>query len=120
MVGERWINLDAIDFSHGDTALHLVCRSTKPEALSIVELLLNARAHADCSNKHDKTPLSDAKIPQIKALLQKLQTPSLLKCLSARCIVREQLNYESIWPSGSKFHSFVYLHGCLAQQKHSD
>lgn len=115
-VGERWIDIDAVESSNGDTALHLISRSTKSDALPIVELLINARAHLDCLNKHNKTPIDDAKTPEIKSLLQRQQTPTLLKCLCARFIVRKQLNYQSIWPSESKLNTFIYLHGCIAKQ----
>ncbi len=115
-LGNRWIDLDAVDISNGNTALHIVSQSTKTDALPIVELLINSGAHVDCLNKHNKTPWDYAKSIEIKDLLQKHKTPSLLKCLCARYIVTQQINYELIWPSGTKLNNFVYLHGCIGKQ----
>ncbi len=118
--GSRWINIDAIDISNGNTVLHTVSQSTKTDALPIVELLINTGAHADCLNKHNKTPFDYAKTPEIKAILQKQQTPSLLKCLCARYIVERELNYELIWPAETNLNNFIYLHGCLRKQNHTN
>jgi hypothetical protein len=118
--GNRWINVDAIDISNGNTALHIVSQSTKTDALLIVELLINAGAHVDCLNKHNKTPLDYAKTTEIKSVLQKQQTPPLLKCLCARQIVAQQLNYQLIWPAKTKLNTFIYLHDCLGKQNHVD
>jgi hypothetical protein len=96
--GNRWVNVDAVDTSRGNTALHIVSQSTKPAALSIVELLLN----------------------EVKTLLRKQQTPFLLKCLCARYIVEKQINYKLIWPETTKFSTFIYLHGCIAKENHVD
>jgi ankyrin repeat protein len=114
--GARWIDVDTVDRLHGNTALHVVSQSSKTDALPIVELLINAGAHGDCLNKYNKTPFNCAKSVEIKALLEKLQTPSLLKCLCARYIVREQINYELLWPEKTKLNTFIYLHGCIAMQ----
>ncbi len=119
-LGNPWINLDAVELSHGNTALHIVSQSTKTDALPIVELLINAGAHVDCLNKHNKTPLNYAKSPEINDLLQRHQTPSLLKCLCARYIVTQQINYELTWPSGTKLNSFIYLHGCIGKPNCTD
>jgi len=118
--GNRWINVDAVDISNGNTALHIVSQSTRPDALPIVELLINAGAHVDCLNRHDKTPFDYAKITEIKAILQKHQSPSLLKCHCARLIVTHKLNYELIWPAETKLNIFIYLHGCIKKQNHTD
>ena len=115
-LGNRWIDLDAVDISNGNTSLHIVSQSTKADALPIVELLINAGAHVDCLNKHDQTPWDYAKSAEIKDLLQKQQTPSLLKCLCARYIVTKEINYELIWPSGTNLNNFIYLHGCIGKQ----
>jgi hypothetical protein len=115
-LGNRWIDLNAVDISNGNTALHIVSQSTKTDAFPIVRLLINAGAHVDFLNTHDKTPWDYAKSTEIKDLLQKQQTPSLLKCLCARYIVTQQINHELIWPSGTKLNSFIYLHGCIGKQ----
>lgn len=115
-MGDRWIDIDAVDASNGDTALHLISRSTKSDALPIVELLINAQAHLDCLNKHNRTPIDEAKILEIKVFLQKQQTPALLKCLCARYIVQNRLNCDSICSSESKLHKFLHMHGCIAKQ----
>jgi len=112
--------VDAVDISNGNTALHIVSQSTRPDALPIVELLINAGAHVDCLNRHDKTPFDYAKITEIKAILQKHQSPSLLKCHCARLIVTNKLNYELIWPAETKLNIFIYLHGCIKKQNHTD
>ncbi|CAF4375854.1 unnamed protein product, partial [Adineta steineri] len=85
--GNHWINVDAVDLLDGNTALHIISQSDKLDALSIIELLINAGAHLDCLNKHNKTAFDYAKTIEMQTLLQKQQTPSLLKCLCARHIV---------------------------------
>ncbi len=109
-----------MDTSNGSTTLHIVSQSTKADALPIVELLINVGAHVDCLNKHNKTPFDYAKATEIKAVLQKYQTPPLLKCLCARQIVAQQLNYELIWPEKTKLNTFIYLHGCIGKQNLND
>ncbi|CAF0780577.1 unnamed protein product [Adineta steineri] len=111
----HWINVDAVDLLDGNTALHIISQSDKLDALSIIELLINAGAHLDCLNKHNKTPFDYAKTIEMQTLLQKQQTPSLLKCLCARHIVTQQLQYESIWPAKARLNTFIYLHGCIAE-----
>ncbi|CAF0796615.1 unnamed protein product [Adineta steineri] len=113
--GLRWINIDAVDTLGGNTSLHIVSQSEKLDALSIVELLINAGAHLDCLNRYNKTPFDYAKTIEMQTLLQKQQTPSLLKCLCARHIVTQQLQYESIWPAETRLNTFIYLHGCIAE-----
>ncbi|CAF3090375.1 unnamed protein product [Rotaria socialis] len=114
--GSRWINCDAVDILNGDTALHIVSQSNKPEALSIVKLLLNAGAHIDCRNKHNKTPFDSAKTIEMKNLLQRQQASVSLKCLCACYIVEKQINYEFIWRKDTKLNTFIYLHDCIAKQ----
>ncbi|CAF0796473.1 unnamed protein product [Adineta steineri] len=113
--GNHWINVDAVDLLDGNTALHIISQSDKLDALSIIELLINAGAHLDCLNKHNKTAFDYAKTIEMQTLLQKQQTPSLLKCLCARHIVTQQLQYESIWPAKTRLNTFIYLHGCIAK-----
>ncbi|CAF3531786.1 unnamed protein product [Adineta steineri] len=113
--GNHWINVDAVDLLDGNTALHIISQSDKLDALSIIELLINAGAHLDCLNKHNKTAFDYAKTIEMQTLLQKQQTPSLLKCLCARHIVTQQLQYESIWPAETRLNTFIYLHGCIAE-----
>jgi hypothetical protein len=113
--GNRWINVDAVDLSNGNTALHIVSQSDNTDALSIVELLINAGAHVDCLNKYNQTPFDYAKTLEIKTVLQKHQSPLLLKCLCARYIVSQELNYKLIWPEETRLNTFIYLHGGIAK-----
>ncbi|CAF2826463.1 unnamed protein product [Rotaria sp. Silwood2] len=114
--GNRWIDVDAVDTSNGNTALHIIAQSIKTNALPIVKLLIDAGAHADCLNKHNKTPFNCAKDTEIKNILQNHQRPFLLKCLCARYIVEQQLNYQLTWHKGTQLNNFIYLHGCIAKQ----
>jgi ankyrin repeat protein len=113
--GRQWIDVNAVDILSGNTALHFVCQSTHTDALPIVKLLINAGAHVDCLNKQNKAPVDSVKITPIKNLLQTYQKPSLLKCRCARYIVAHDLNYELIWPAGTKLNSFLYLHGRIGK-----
>ncbi|CAF0783298.1 unnamed protein product [Rotaria sp. Silwood1] len=113
--GNRWIDVDAIDISNGNTALHIIAQSTKIDAPSIVKLIIDAGAHGDCLNKHKKTPFDCARNTEIKSVLQKYQKPFLLKCLCARFIVEQQLNYELTWHKGTQLNNFIYLHGCITK-----
>lgn len=109
-----------MDISNGNTALHTVCQSTRTDALPIVKLLINTGAHIDCLNKHNKTPFDLAKTIPIKTFLQTFQQPSLLKCLCARYIISQGLNYELIWSKETKLNRFLYLHGGTGKQNYID
>ncbi|CAF3846181.1 unnamed protein product [Rotaria sordida] len=115
--GNRWVDVDAVDESNGNTALHILAHSTKTNALSIIQLLIDTGAHVDCLNKHNKTPYDYAKTTEIKTLLRKHQRPLLLKCLCARYIVEKQLNYTLNWHKGTYLNNFIYLHGCISKQE---
>jgi hypothetical protein len=108
--------VNAVDLSNGNTALHIVSQCDTTDALSIVELLINAGAHVDCLNKSNHIPFDYAKTPEIKTVLQKHQRPLLLKCLCARYIVSQELNYKLIWPEETRLNTFIYLHGRIAKE----
>jgi hypothetical protein len=117
--GCRWIDLDAVD-SRGDTALHVVSRCLKQEdsatITSIIELLINARAHIDCVNEYRRTPLDEAFETETHTLLHSKQTPPRLKCLCARLINDEGLAYDRIWPARTTLNTFVLSHGGLRKE----
>ena len=85
-------------------------------AVKIIELLINAGAHIDCVNNYDETPLDVAMITETRSLLQSMYRPSRLKCLCARLITTEQLNYDSMWPAETALNRFIVLHGDLSRK----
>ncbi|CAF4140780.1 unnamed protein product, partial [Rotaria sp. Silwood1] len=61
--GKRWIDVDDLDEHRGDTALHIISRSTSSNSqdlLTIIEMLLNAGTHIDFINYYGRTPLDEA------------------------------------------------------------
>ena len=93
--GSRWLDINAIESSYGNTPLHLICQGTEDRI--IIELLLNSGCHIDCVNKERKSPIKS--------------TPSQLKCLCARIIANQRLNIDILGSSTSVLSKFVLLHG---------
>ncbi len=117
LCGRQWIDLDAVDRVHGDTALHRIASSaTGVNAIAIIELLINAGAHIDCVNCYEEMPVDTATMNEIRFLLQSKQRPPSLKCLCARLITAQQLNYDSLWPPHTALNRFVLLHGDLSRK----
>ncbi len=115
--GHQWIDLDAVDRVRGDTALHRIVSSvTGVNAIPIIELLIDAGAHIDCVNNYEQTPVDVATMTETRFLLQSKQRPPRLKCLCARLITAQQLNYDFLWPPNTTLNRFVLLHGDLSRK----
>ncbi|CAF3077052.1 unnamed protein product [Rotaria sp. Silwood2] len=118
--GKQWIDLNAINTIRGDTALHIISRSSKrvtnTNPIAVVELLINAGAHIDCVNEYGETPLAVAIHNEIQDLLRLKQNPPSLKCICARFIADQQLAYECLWPTQTPLNTFVLLHGGLRRE----
>ncbi|CAF2743786.1 unnamed protein product [Rotaria sp. Silwood2] len=115
--GHRWIDLDAVDRIYGDTALHRIARSwTDVNAIPIIEFLINAGAHIDCLNNYKQMPINVAKTTAVRSLLQSKQRLLRLKCLCARLITNQQINYDSVWPVHTALNRFIVLHGDLSRK----
>lgn len=112
----RWIDINAIEPTYGNTALHISCQNTTNDSLAVVQLLIDSGAHIDSMNIFKQTPFDLAQTNEIRTLLKSKQLPSRLKCLCARLIIENQLSYEFIWPKGTDMNRFLYLHGSLAKQ----
>jgi ankyrin repeat protein len=109
--GRRWLDLDAVETSMNNTALHLLCHQSENQTM--IKLILDAGAHVDCMNRNGLTPFSYTDCQQTKALLKLKSTPASLKCLCARIIADRRLNTNNFGPSTSKLNMFIALHGCL-------
>jgi hypothetical protein len=107
--GSRWLDLDAVESSSGNTPLHTICDGRKDR--EIIELLLNSGCHTDGLNKYGKTPVDYVYNQEIRALLRPKPIPLNLKCLCARIIATEQLNTESLGAPTSILNRFIILHG---------
>ncbi|CAF2861419.1 unnamed protein product [Rotaria sp. Silwood2] len=107
--GYRWLDLDAVESSMNNTALHLLCNESENQTM--IKLLLNAGAHIDCMNRYGLTPLMYATSQKTKTFLKSKSTPTRLKCLCARMIASQRLNTSSLGPAKSKLNMFVSLHG---------
>ncbi|UJR37738.1 hypothetical protein I4U23_030433 [Adineta vaga] len=117
LAGGRYnIDLNAVDKSNGNTALHIISQSNRDDALPIAKLLINIGAHIDCLNKHNRTPLGCVTAPEIESFLQSQQILLRLKCLCARHIVNHGINYTLRWPKGTSLNDFIYLHGDIAKK----
>ncbi|CAF5010358.1 unnamed protein product [Rotaria sp. Silwood1] len=115
--GHRWIDLDAVDRISGNTALHRIASSwTEVNAIAIIDLLINAGAHIDCINNYNEMPINVAKTTKVRSLLQSKQKPPRLKCLCARLITNQQINYDSVWPVQTALNRFVVMHGDLSRK----
>jgi hypothetical protein len=104
--GSRWLDLDAIELTNGNTPLHLICHGSQDR--QIIQILLNSGCHIDCVNKHGKTPVNYIKNLQTKSLLVPKSIPLNLKCLCARIIVHQQLNTNYL---GTSLNKFLHIHG---------
>ncbi|CAF1011495.1 unnamed protein product [Rotaria sordida] len=111
----QWIDINAVEATSGNTALHISCKNSIIDSLAVVQLLINSGAHIDCMNVHDRTPFDIAETNPIRTLLKIKQLPLRLKCLCARRILDKQLPYELIWPKETEMNSFLFLHGGLAK-----
>ena len=107
--GSRWLDLDAVEYSHRDTPLHLLCMNSNNR--EILELLLKSGCHIDCVNKDGLTPFDYIADPELKTLDSFKKNPSKLKCLCAHRVVKEQLNIDWLRSSKSTLNKFVFLHG---------
>ncbi len=107
--GSRWLDIDAIESTHGNTPLHIICGNTRDR--KIIELLLNAGCHMDCVNKDGYTPVDYIEDKETRALLIPKSIPSNLKCLCARIIANKQLNTECLGVSRSNLNKFIIMHG---------
>lgn len=61
------LDIEQVKCFSGDTALHIVSKSTKIEPLTTAKLLIQARAHVDCLNKCNKTPFDCAATLEMKS-----------------------------------------------------
>ena len=109
----RWIDINAMESITGNTALHVSCQDY---SFTVAQFLINAGAHLDPLNRNDRTPLDLAQTNTIQSLLKSKHTPSRLKCLCARLIVKEEVPYEFLWSEETEMHRFLFLHGGLAKQ----
>ena len=107
--GGRWLDVDAVEYSDGDTAFHLTSRqSNNPE---ILKLLVQSNCHTDCVNRYGMSPLDFLKDSDRTSLFSGEQSPLKLKCLCARLIAKERLNINCLNAVTSKLTKFVVLHG---------
>jgi ankyrin repeat protein len=116
--GSRWLDLDAIETSDGNTPLHLICQGAKDK--NIIKLLLNSGCHRDCVNKHGKIPSAYIRDKETTALFVSKPTPDYLKCLCARMIADKHLKTDIFGSSTSPLNKFIVLHGCLCIQSDGD
>ncbi|CAF3909515.1 unnamed protein product [Rotaria sp. Silwood1] len=112
--GNRWLDLDAIESSFGNTPLHIICERNRDQ--KIIKLLLNFGSHMDCVNKDGKIPLDYVNDKEIKALFTTKSTPDRLKCLCARIIVNKRLKIGTSSALTSSLKKFVFLHDSLRIQ----
>ncbi|CAF3673347.1 unnamed protein product [Rotaria socialis] len=105
------IDINALELTYGNTALHVSSQNSTIDTLAVVQLLINSGAHIDCMNVDNQTPFDVAQADSIRKLLKAKQSPSRLKCLCARLILFKQLPYELIWPKETDLNSFLFLHG---------
>ena len=97
--GSRWLDLDAVEHSGGNTPLHLLCmNSYNPD---MVELLLKSGCHIDSVNKIGLTPFDYIEDSDLKALDPSRKNPSKLKCLCARLTAKERLDMDGLGASTS-------------------
>ncbi|CAF4213744.1 unnamed protein product [Rotaria sp. Silwood2] len=113
----QWIDVNAVEATSGNSALHISCKNSTIDSLAVVQLLINYGAHIDCMNVHNRTPFDIAEAIPIRTFLKTKQLPSRLKCLCARLILDKQLPYELIWPKETEMNSFLFLHGGLAKRR---
>ena len=107
--GSHWLDLDAVEYSGGNTPLHLLCmNSDNPD---IVELLLKSGCHTDCVNRDGQTPFDYIEDSDLQALDPSRKNPSKLKCLCARLIAKERLDMDGLVALPSALKKFVVLHG---------
>ncbi|CAF2867396.1 unnamed protein product [Rotaria sp. Silwood2] len=112
--GIRWLDLDAIESSFGNTPLHIICKRNRD--LKIIKLLLNFGCHMDCVDKDGRIPLDYVYDKDFKALCTTNSTPDRLKCLCARIIVKKRLNISTSSTLTSSLKKFVFLHDSLRSQ----
>ena len=112
--GSRWLDLDAIESSCGNTPLHIICKRNRDQ--KIIKLLLNSGCHMDCVNKDGKIPSDYVNDKEIKALFTTKPTPDRLKCFCARIIANKHLNTGTSSALTSALKKFVFLHDSLRTQ----
>ena len=114
--GSRWLDVDAVEHSGGNTPLHFFCgTSTKREVL---EVLLKSGCHTDFVNKYGLTPFDYVADRELKTLDPSGKNPSKLKCLCARLVAKEQLDLNRFGASTSVLNKFVVLHGAHSEESH--
>ena len=107
--GSRWLDFDAVEHSHGNTPLHLICKNSNNSDMT--ELLLRSGCHIDSVNKDGQTPFHYSRNFKLRTLYSSSKNLSKLKCLCAHLIVKEQLNIDGLGASTSMLNKFVVLHG---------
>lgn len=107
--GSRWLDFDAVESTYGTTPLHRICRQRGNR--QILEVLLKSGCHTDCVDKYGYTPLDFIKDVKMKSIFPSERTPSKLKCLCARLIVKQRLNIDRLGTPRSRLNKFVVLHG---------
>ena len=116
--GQQWIDVDARDQIHSETALHIVShnfrQNVKENVIKILEILLDVGAHIDYVDYRGKTPLDEATDTDVRTLLRSKQKLPRLKCLCARLINTQQITYDHVWPKPTALTNFVQLHNTLS------
>ncbi|XP_038179943.1 LOW QUALITY PROTEIN: protein fem-1 homolog B [Arvicola amphibius] len=86
----------------GNSALHIIVQYNRPISdfltlHSIIISLVEAGAHTDMTNKQNKTPL-DKSTTGVSEILLKTQMKMSLKCLAARAVRANDINYQDQIP----------------------
>ncbi|XP_032477063.1 protein fem-1 homolog B isoform X2 [Phocoena sinus] len=93
--------VNAVD-NEGNSALHIIVQYNRPISdfltlHSIIISLVEAGAHTDMTNKQNKTPL-DKSTTGVSEILLKTQMKMSLKCLAARAVRANDINYQDQIP----------------------
>lgn len=93
--------VNAVDHE-GNSALHVIVQYNRPISdfltlHAIIISLVEAGAHTDMTNKQNKTPL-DKSTTGVSEILLKTQMKMSLKCLAARAVRANDINYQDQIP----------------------
>ena len=113
--GSRWLDIDAVESSHGDTPLHVICKQSNNR--QILKLFLELDCHTDCVDKYGRMPIDYVKDLERKILFPSERIPSKLKCLCAHLIVKRRMNINRLAALPNALQKFVILHGYQFSKK---
>jgi hypothetical protein len=112
--GSRWLDVDAVESSSGDTPLHVICRGNANS--DIIQLLLSHDCNIECVNQSGKIPSDYVKDKVTRTLLTSRIAPKRRGCFCASRTAIKRFKADTSESSTTLLNKYFDLHRNLSLQ----